>query len=275
MTLAQISSVLRESQKTGTMEWIYFEGGEPFLHYPLMLEGIRLAGEMGFNVGIVTNAFWAKSEEDAMERLRPLADLGVADLSISDDAFHFGEREHSPAMRVMAAADRLDIPVSPICIKKPFLEEMPGQGQGRGKPVIGGGALFKGRAVEKLTGGLPRRPWQELTQCPYEDLRSPARVHLDHYGHVQLCQGLSLGNMWQHPLSQLALEYEADSHPICGPLVTGGPAQLAEQYGVEHDDEYIDECHFCYLVRRAIIDRFPEFLAPGQVYGFGDEQEHH
>ena len=52
MTMKQIMSVLHESQKLGTVQEIYFEGGEPFLFYPLMLEGIRKANEMGFKAGI-------------------------------------------------------------------------------------------------------------------------------------------------------------------------------------------------------------------------------
>jgi hypothetical protein len=272
MTLPQIRNVLDESRRIGSVEWIYFEGGEPFLFYPSMLEGIRIARDMGFEVGIVTNAYGAISEDDAEIWLHPLAKLGVAYLSISDDSFHYEEGEDSPAKRALVAARKLGIPTSPICIQKPFVEAMPGQGQDKGNPVIGGGAMFKGRAVEKLTTGLPRRPWHELTQCPHEDLQFPSRVHVDTYGHIHVCQGLSMGNMWQRPLSVLALEYDADSHPICGPLTKGGPALLARQYDVEPvEGEYVDECHFCYLVRRALIDRFPEFLAPRQVYGLEEK----
>jgi hypothetical protein len=191
-----------------------------------MLEGIRIARDMGFEVGIVTNAYGAISEDDAEIWLHPLAKLGVAYLSISDDSFHYGEREDSPAKRALVAARKLGIPTSPICIQKPFVEAMPGQGQDKGNPV----------------------------------------------GHIHVCQGLSMGNMWQCPLSVLALEYDADSHPICGPLTKGGPALLARQYDVEPvEGEYVDECHFCYLVRRALIDRFPESLAPRQVYGLEEK----
>ncbi len=144
---------------------------------------------------------------------------------------------------------------------------MPGQGQDKGKPVIGGGAMFRGRAVEKLSEALPRRPWRELNRCPHEDLVAPSRVHVDPHGHVHVCQGISMGNMWQHPLSALAREYNADSHPICGPLAKGGPSLLAREYDVDHEEGYVDECHFCYLVRRALVDRWPEYLAPRQVYG--------
>ncbi len=272
MTLPQIRRVLDESRKIGSVKWIYFEGGEPFLFYPLMLEGVRLARNMGFQVGVVTNAYGATSEEDAELWLRPLYELGIDYLSISDDLFHNGEEEDSPGKKALAAARKLGIPTSPICIQKPFVEAMPGQGQDKGNPVIGGGAMFKGRAVEKLTAGLPLRPWHELTQCPHEDLQSPSRVHVDPYGHVHVCQGLSMGNMWQLPLSMLALEYKADSHPICDALVRGGPALLARQYDVNHEEGYIDECHFCYLVRRALVDRFPEYLVPRQVYGLKEKE---
>ena len=58
-SLKRIRMVLDEAVKIGTIESVYFEGGEPFMFYPIMLEGIRLATEMGFQVGIVTNSYWA------------------------------------------------------------------------------------------------------------------------------------------------------------------------------------------------------------------------
>lgn len=30
---------------------------------------------------------------------------------------------------------------------------------------------------------------------------------------------------------------------------------------------YVDECHFCYLTRKAILSRFPDYLTPKLVYG--------
>ena len=127
--------------------------------------------------------------------------------------------------------------------------------------------MFRGRAAEKLIGTLPRRRPEEFTKCPHEDLRDPRRVHLDAYGNVHLCQGLSMGNMWQTPLSVLVGNYDAEAHPVCGPLVTGGPAELGRRSGFRHEDGCVDACHLCYLVRRALIERFPRYLAPAQVYG--------
>lgn len=266
-TLEKIRRVLDESVKMGTVEWVYFEGGEPFLFYPLMVEGLRIAGDRGLKTGVVSNAYWAISDEDAELWLRPFRELQVSDVSVSDDAFHYPDEKYTPAKRAVAAAKRLGLPVGSICIEEPTVEMGADEQQGKGAPVIGGGAKFRGRAVEKLVEGLPRRRWEELTECPYEDLRNPGRVHVDSYGHVHLCQGLSMGNMWETPLSELVRNYDADAHPICGRLLRGGPALLAREHHVEHDAEYVDECHFCYLLRLALIDRFPQFLAPRQVYG--------
>jgi hypothetical protein len=73
--------------------------------------------------------------------------------------------------------------------------------------------------------------------------------------------------VWKRPLSELVRDYDPDAHPICGPLLRGGPAELAREYDFPCEEGYIDACHLCFAVRLALIDRFPEFLAPRQVYG--------
>jgi organic radical activating enzyme len=266
-TLDQLRKAFDEIAKIDSIGSVYFEGGEPFLFYPLMLEGIKMARERGLKAGIVSNAYWATAVEDAGLWLRPLDELEIFDLSLSDDLFHHDDENDNPAKTALIAAKRLEMPVNTICIDEPTVETGEDAAQEKGAPVIGGGAMFKGRAVEKLTEGLPRRPCEEFTTCPHEELEKPKRVHIDSYGHVHICQGLSMGNMWETPLSELVKNYDAKAHPICGPLIRGGPALLAKEYDVEHEDKYIDECHFCYLVRLALIERFPQYLAPRQVYG--------
>ena len=73
--------------------------------------------------------------------------------------------------------------------------------------------------------------------------------------------------MWQTPLSDLVANYEPHQHPIVGPLLKGGPHCLAEKYDINLENDAVDECHFCYQVRRLLLDRFPEYLGPRQVYG--------
>jgi len=266
-TLSQIRKVLDEATKIGTIKWIYFEGGEPFLFYPIMVKGIEIAHDMAFKVGVVTNAYYATSEEDAEFWLNPLRKLGISDFSISDDPFHYEKEENSPAQRAFAAAKRLDMSVDSICIEKPTVEAGIDKKQDKGTPVVSGCVMFRGRAVEKLIGELPQRCWEEFTECPYENLREPQRIHVDSYGNVHLCQGLSMGNMWETPLSTIVKNYAANLHPICGPLIRGGPALLAKEYNVKHEEKYVDACHFCYVLRLALIDEFQQYLAPRQVYG--------
>jgi len=263
-TLSQIRKVLEEAQTIGTVDSIYFEGGEPFLYYPILVEGLKLAKSAGFSTGIVTNCFWATTVEDAGVWLGPVKAAGVDDLSLSDDEFHHGDGQESSAQRATRAAQKLGIPAASICIEKPSVTP---SSDSRGDPVVEGGALFKGRAVENLTEGIPTRRPETFGECTHEELVTPKRMHLDPFGHVHVCQGVSIGNMWQTPLSSLVDGYDGRKHPICGPLIKGGPAELARAHGVELDGEFVDECHYCYLVRRALVDRFPEYLAPRQVYG--------
>lgn len=301
-TISQVQDALEEARRNGSVEWIYFEGGEPFLYYPLMLEGVKRARALGFHIGVVTNAYFATTAEDARLWLAPLAELGIEDLSVSDDAYHYGDQADgeadSPPKRALACARQLGIPADSIRIEEASVvaaetgtaeqwreqrrgERQEGEpsgmesgtaGQGRaqserGGPVVGGDVMFRGRAVEKLVQGLPRRPWTTFRECPFEDLKDPGRVHLDCYGNVHVCQGISMGNMWEKPLSELVRDYEGDAHPICGPLLMGGPAGLAEAYALDREESYVDACHFCYEMRLHLLERFPRYLAPRQVYG--------
>jgi MoaA/NifB/PqqE/SkfB family radical SAM enzyme len=112
MTLAEIRSVLEQARSLGSVAWIFFEGGEPFLFHPTLLEGVALARRMGFRVGVVSNGHGAVSAEDAEAWLRPLAELGLDSLTVSLDALHGSEGEGGQAMQALAAAGRLGIPRS-------------------------------------------------------------------------------------------------------------------------------------------------------------------
>ena len=264
-TIQQVDEVLRETQKIETVNMIYFEGGEPTLYYPLLLESVKRAYQYGFEVGIVSNAYGALAEEDARLWLEPLAQAGLSVLSVSDDQFHYGDEIENPAGIARKIGEELGLTAFPIRIDPPEILDPP-QGE-KGKSLIGGGAKFRGRAADTLTEGLPTHPWSEFQECPYEDLTSPSRVHVDPYGYIHICQGISIGNFWKEPLSRIMAEYQPDEHPICGPLLRKGPAGLIEELGLTPQETYVDECHACFSIRRTLLDEYPEQLAPRQVYG--------
>jgi hypothetical protein len=265
MKISDISQILNEAKQVGSIRWIYFEGGEPFLYYQTMLWGLRKARELGFKRGIVTNAYWAISTEDAKQWLIPISKIGISDLSISDDTYHYGETEDNLAKYTYEAAKELGMPVGKITIEDPkeYMKEI----EWKGKPVIEGRVLFKGRAVEKLVEGLPKKPWKEFDKCLDEDFSNQRRVHIDPFGYVHVCQGITIGNMKQTPLPELLTSFNPETHPICGPILRGGPAELVRKYDVEHGEGYVDECHLCYSARLKLRKRFPNILAPDQIYG--------
>lgn len=263
LTLKDIRLILQQAGELGSIKWIYFEGGEPFLYYGTLVKGIEMAGSAGFKVGVVSNAYWATSVEDAVEWLSPLMPW-VGDLSVSSDLYHYSEKLSQQARNAVAAAETLNIPIGVISIAQP---EAISKGE-RGKlPPGESGVQYRGRAAAKLAQDAPLQPWDELRECPYEDLRDPGRVHLDPLGNLHICQGISLGNIHQMSLAEICRSYNPDAHPISGPLLAGGPVELATRYQLPHAESYADACHFCYTARSALRSRFPDILLPDQMYG--------
>ena len=267
LTLRNVRRILQQAQDVGTVEWIYFEGGEPFLYYAVLLKAVQDAASMGFQVGIVSNGYWATDVEDALEWLSPFTNL-IQDLSISSDLYHWSEKLSQQAQNASAAAEQLGIPLGVISISEP--EEMNTASAISQLPEGESTVMYRGRAVEKLVPKAARWPWEQFTECPFENLLEPGRVHVDPYGNLQICQGISLGNLFNTPLVEICETYDPKLHPITGPLLDGGPAELVRRYALPHEETYADACHLCSEACRTLRERFPEVLMPDQMYGVVD-----
>jgi len=267
LTFAQIEQILEQAKEAGVTS-IYFEGGEPFLYYAVLIKAVRKAADMGFSVGIVSNAYWAKSVADAEEWLRPFTGC-LADLTVSSDLFHCNESLGECPQNALAAAKLLNIPTGMISIAQPGAESRQTHGQIEDEAAV----MYRGRAVKMLAEKAARHPWRGFDSCPHEDLREPGRVHLDPLGNIHICQGILIGNVFETPLREICEKYNADAHPICGPLLEGGPAALVTEYNLPHASlsggalQYADACHLCYEARTTLRDRFPQYLNPDQMYG--------
>jgi hypothetical protein len=257
MSLTTVRRILDQAEALGTIEWIYFEGGEPFLRFGTLLQAVETAAERGFRVGLVTNAFWASGSRQARERLLPLANH-VADLSISTDRYHGDADMAKRAQFAFVEAEKLGIPVNRIRVSDPAPAEIAG-----GESEL----VFRGRAARQLTEHAPRKPAASFTCCPHEDLEEPGRVHLDPLGWVHICQGITLGNFFQQTLSEMLIDRDVTQHPIVGPLLRGGPVELARAHGVQPGPAYADACHLCYETRCRLRQQFPRQLGPDQMYG--------
>lgn len=263
-SLSQLEDVMNQAKDVGTVKSVYFEGGEPFLYYPILVKAVSSAINQGFQVGIVSNGYWATTLEDAHEWLKPFVGL-LDDLSVSSDLFHYDETHSRQAKNACQAAEDLGIPIGTISIAQP--------GSDSADPAIGqlppdeSGVMYRGRAAEKLVEKAQLKPWTEFNECPYEDLREPGRVHLDPLGNLHICQGISIGNLFERPLKEICVTYDPDQHPISGPLLSGGPAELVRAYDLPLKENFADACHLCYTARLSLRERFGEILGPDQVYG--------
>lgn len=264
MTLSSIRQVLRQAKELETVQWVYFEGGEPFLFYATLTTAVEEATNLGFRVGLVSNAYWAGSREDALAALAPFRGR-VESLEISGDLYHGTQTLAVHVRNAVSAASEIGLPARVITIAPPEATARPGAtGQ---LPAGEWAVMFRGRAARALVDRVPRHPWTEFTECPHEDLVDPGRLHVDPQGFVHVCQGIAIGNLFDEPLREILARYEPEGHPIVGPLLAGGPAGLARRHRVRTRGGYADACHLCYATRLALRDRFPEQLAPGQVYG--------
>jgi MoaA/NifB/PqqE/SkfB family radical SAM enzyme len=263
MTLDEVRKTLQQAKDAGTVEWIYFEGGEPFLFYALLRQGVEEAAQMGFKVGIVSNGYWATSVDDALLWLKPLAGL-LQDLSISSDLFHWSAEFSKLAENASAAAKKLNIPVGTISIAQP--EDTNATATTGQIPTGGSAVMYRGRAVKKLAAKANKHPWEQFDKCPYEDFLNPGRAHLDPLGNLHICQGISAGNIFETSLNDVCQNYDVEGNPIIEPLLEGGPAELVRRYNLAHEEEYADACHLCCDARQMLRERFPEILTPDQVY---------
>jgi len=264
--LEQVRNVLKEAKKLKTVDYISIEGGEPFLYYPVMVKAVEEAVNLDFHVEILSNCYWATCYEDAVEWLIPIAEAKNVELTLSSDLYHGDSWVIREVENAVRAAKTLGIKTGILAVKCPHAD-VPCPSQIERVKVDLWELMYKGRAFSKLTEKASKKPWREFTKCPYEDFTKQERVHIDPFGYVHVCQGISIGNAWQKPFSKIIEEFNPYENPILEPLIRGGPVALVEKFNLPHDEFYADACHLCYAARLLLRNRYPEILTPNQMYG--------
>ena len=246
-----------------------------------MLAAAQRARERGLDVGIVSNCFWATSLEDAKVWLAPLAELGIADLSLSSYAYFVEDANEEHLRNAVLAARELGIPAGVLEVGAPADIGVPGACSRRDVCEI----MHKGRAAVALAPARATRPPETLVTCPFEDFADPGRAHVGPDGELQICQGISAGNVFAGgdgppaperlaaPLAgglrRVLDAYDPHARPVIREILAGGPWALAQAAGHTPQRElYADECHLCYEVRSALRARRtpPRGGSPGQCY---------
>ncbi len=263
MSWAELDGLLEQAASIDGIKNVYFEGGEPMLYYPLVQMGIERATQLGLRTGLVTCGYFATTVPDGEMWLKPLKAAGLGYLQVSIDRLH-GEGEANANARNLAEAGHLlgmDVSILSVCDPR----ETPALRSGEDVTPV----MLRGRAAHEMVNGLDVRHVDAFTECPFEELEAPTRVHVDPYGNVHICQGILAGNVWDTSLFQVVQGYQPLEHPVIGPLIAGGPTALAERTGVGTESHFVSECHACYEIRRALrlAPEYRPLLGPNQVYG--------
>lgn len=248
MTAEQTETFLDEIAALNHVTDVCAEGGESFELYDVLLRFLRRATALGLNASALTNASWVESRQQVHERIAELMASGLRHLGVSTDQYH---QKHVPVERVDLllevckeaglAAARMETPLE--------------------------GVMFRGRAAELLAPEMPTRPPESFTKCPHESLGTPGRIHLDCYGFLHLCQGITLG---RESIADAIAGFDPRRHPVVRLLLESGPyalARFAVTQGFELAPGYVDACHLCYRAREFLRGEFPDVLAPDEMYG--------
>lgn len=266
MSYESIEYILNQAKELGTIDEVSFEGGEPFLYYPIMLKGVNYADKLGFKVEVVTDGYWGTTTQDAIEWLNPFTSVKDFVLSLSSDLYHSDNWLSEEAKNIVEAALTLGLNINLLAVENPFTkEECPSEY--KGVKVYLSKLMYRGRASEKLVDIQRRKDWKELKECPYEDFKKQERVHIDPFGNIHVCQGIVIGNIFREGLSKIISNYDPAKHPIVKDILEGGPKRLIEKYSIPHQNRYADECHLCYEARKLLRIKYPNILCPDPVYG--------
>jgi hypothetical protein len=285
-----IAPSMQGGEYIGINAGIHFTGGEPFLNFDLLSEGVRMSKELNIpSVFAETNSYWAVSEEETREKLGTLKNHGLDGILISVNPFFL---EHVPFERTKRAAAiaREFFGKNAIVYQPEFFYQFL-------EMNIKGNLSFGEYLAKVSSDGLTsqveffntgRAPYQIEKYGLYQ--RHPASVvasdtcmppfirswhnHFDNYGNLQpgYCGGISLGS-WKE-LDCLTEEgIDLDNKPILKYLIEDdfeGLLEYARERGYqERKKGYLSKCHLCMDIRKYLVkqDDYEE-LQPKQFYDF-------
>ena len=292
------SEDLREALEAVTV-WprapqVHFTGGEPFLHYPLILEGVRMASDLGVHCYAETSAGWCIDYDEAVKRFEALRDAGLQALLISCSPFHAERIPPARTLRALRAALEVFGADGVILYLPEFLDviqlfdierttrlseyvERFGEETTHRLLWQGYGIISGGRSGYELGDLAPRYPAQTFTDQDCRlDILFAHHSHFDLYGNFisGFCGGLTVGD-W-HDLPRLLVDFaEGRLPPLIGILVERGPRGLYDLAEERHaysqlSEGYTGKCHLCVDVRRHLVETgdFAELRPPGFYANF-------
>ena len=275
-------------ENTRHMFWQHLSGGEIFLDEQRLFQIIKnIRKYFKKDIGLSTNAFWAKNEVETCQKVNQLAEMGVSGIALSADYYHqkymsiegpktlarvikqSGLKTHSYIMGARLNADidnaeTINQQSEQIADEVDQRLELP---YARAtERSIGKGCLINRPKKIKI----PQGKCTELNTCLGERSPfNPAMVWIDPYGNVMICYGIIIGNLYNNSLNDIIGDYSPEKFPLLQELSLEGPKTLHE-IALSKDNsmpsEFYDECDVCYRSRSVLQKHYPDVLGPKECY---------
>ncbi len=88
LTLREMRTAVDDMFGLGRLRMVIFTGGEPFLLREDLLDMVGYCAAKGLTTRIVTNAFWARTPENASNIVQACLAAGLTELAVSCDEYH-------------------------------------------------------------------------------------------------------------------------------------------------------------------------------------------
>ena len=287
---SSITPSMHGSNHIGLNSGIHFTGGEPFMHFDLLCEGVKMAKELDIpSVFVETNSYWAVSEKKTRDKLNTLKDLGMDGILVSVNPFFL---EYIPFERTQRAAliSREIFGENALVYQPEFFRQFHEMEikdklsfdeylNRVSKKALSREVEFfnTGRAPYQMEryGLFRHHPASAVMEqpCMPSFIRS-WHNHFDNYGNFQpgYCGGISLGS-WKE-LDQLTEEgIDLDKKPVLKYIIEDnfkGLLEYAKNKGYEERQQgYLSKCHLCTDIRKFLVEQedFME-LQPKAFYSF-------
>ncbi|MFX1568223.1 MAG: radical SAM protein [Promethearchaeota archaeon] len=282
MELQDVKKYLEEVTQNYIVDEVGFFGGEPLLHFDLLISFIKEVKRYGIPIiGLPTNGFWGKNDSTAKHYTQKLKEAGLNTIGFSVDTFHQEFVPLEVVKRAMKAAYEAGIETIYSITQNLGLSNINNSINEQNEKfacsiskelefcqIINSELQVKGRAVNNLTD------YFSMDAIPSERclIFKVPMFMVDPNGWVfhQLCNGICIGNAKDKSLSEILREFNYRKHPIIGKLVTkGGPQNLLEiaiEKGYKPRKGYADKCHLCFSVRNFLRPYYPNILEPSNLY---------
>jgi len=263
MAAEEAARWITEGAAGGSLGSVLLFGGEPMLNPETVLTGVRVATRLGVpRVDIITNAYWAETEEAARGWVERLHGAGLRRMVISVDAFHaeFTPMERPRLAGRAARAAGMQVTWN-VCVLQEGRAGHPMDEKtwqivdglrGISPEVNMNVALPLGRALQSFAARYPRRPGIPRGPCPGPSygagLAAPTVFTVDPRGEVSICWGLAIGNARRQSLGEIVGGYDPARNGIVSALLRGGPAALLElpaAAGFRVRPGYANVCELC------------------------------